>query len=278
MQLTWYGNASLVLQEEDTVIAFDPFSGIPVTGFPDNARELPYTQEFRNAKNVFVTHGHFDHIYHIPRLYHDLEVTVYCTKTPYRTLCGKDVSTGNTTGNSTGNTCNIPCEKLCMIAPGWQGDIGPFHITAYQGRHCRFDMPLILRKLFSSRTWKHLAQFFRLFRLHAAYPENGEILFYEVACKGKRIQIMGSMNLDADTIYPTEADLLILPLQGRSDQNKYALQFVEKLKSKQVMLDHYDDAFAPLTDEIDTSGFVKNVRERFGIVCKPLQKGETIYE
>lgn len=266
MQLIWYGNASLILQDEDTAIAFDPFSGIPVSASHDNNMVLPYTQEFRNVKNVFVTHGHFDHIYHIPKLYHNSEVRIYCTKTPYQTLCER------------WEPAEDPREKLCMIAPGLKETIGSFHITAYQGRHCKFDKRLILKKLFSVRTWKYLPQLLRLGRLNACYPENGEILFYEVACKGKRIQIMGSMNLDSDTKYPTGADILILPLQGRSDQNEYALQFVDRLKPKQVMLDHYDDAFCPLTDEIDTSGFVQNVRECFGISCRPLKKGEIIYE
>lgn len=262
MQLTWYGTASLLLREGDTAIAFDPFCGMPIRRLPGKDTVLPYTDKFREAGSVFVTHGHLDHIYHIPRLYHDCNTTIFCTRTPYRTLSRRGVS----------------IDSLCEISPGWRKDIGPFHITAYQGRHCRNDLPLIMKKIFSFRTWRHLPRLLRLAGLHTCYPENGEILFYEILCQGKRIQIMGSMNLDDDTSYPTGADVLVLPLQGRNDQDEYALQFVERLKPKQVLLDHYDDAFCPLTDDIDTSGFVKNVQERFGISCRPLRKGETIYE
>lgn len=83
---------------------------------------------------------------------------------------------------------------------------------------------------------------------------------------------MGSMNLDSNTEYPTGADALVLPLQGRSDQDTYALALVERLKPKAVLLDHYDDAFPPLSSQVDTSGFVRNVQERYGIYCKPLRK------
>ena len=68
------------------------------------------------------------------------------------------------------------------------------------------------------------------------------------------------MNLDAKTEYPTDADLLILPLQGRSDQDTYALRIVEKLLPKWVLLDHYDDTFPPMTSPVDPGGFEENVK------------------
>lgn len=261
MQLSWYGTAGLILQEEETVIAFDPFLGIPIDGSCDNTA-LSRMDTFRTAGSIFVTHGHFDHIYHIPRLYHDLDVSIYCTKTPYRTLCKNGITP----------------RQLCRITPGWQKEIGPFQVTAYQSRHCRFDAPLVIHKIFSKKIWRHFPHLLHLIKLILHHPERGEILLYEVSCKGKRIQIMGSMNLDAGTIYPTGADLLILPLQGRSDQDRYALALVDRLKPGRIMLDHYDDAFGPLTDEVETAGFIKNVQEAFGISCKPLKKGETVYE
>lgn len=262
MQLTWYGTANLVLEEGDTKIAFDPFFGLPLHDTVNRDSDPLYEKEFADVKSIFVTHGHLDHIYHIPKLCRDHDITVYCTKTPLATL----------------KKNGVPKDRLRQIAPGWQESIGPFHITAYQGRHCIFDMPLIMGKIFSPRIWNHFSRLLSLGRLNARYPERREILFYEVACMGKRIQIMGSMNLDDNTVYPTGADILILPFQGRSDQDEYALFFVNRLKPKRILLDHYDDAFPPLSETVDTSAFVENVQEFFDIPCQPLKKGETIYE
>lgn len=255
MQLTWYGTASLLLQEKDMSIAFDPFDGLPIHG-PRHGQPLPHEEDFRRASRIFVTHGHLDHIYHIPRIYGDTDATVYCTEAPKNTLVNH----------------GFPSNRICRIAPGWKESFGPFQITAYQGRHCVFDFPLILRTASRANFWRHPAHLTRLAALDCLYPEKGEILFYEVTCGGTRVQIMGSMNLDSNTEYPTGADVLVLPLQGRSDQDTYALGIIERLQPKSVLLDHYDDSFPPLSDNIDTSGFVRNVWEHFRIRCCPLTK------
>lgn len=252
MKLTWYGTASLVLQEGDTSIVFDPFCGM----HRKQAKPMPYEQVFREVSQIFVTHGHFDHIYHIPRIYGDTSAMVYCTAAPKETLLKKGFSSG----------------KIQEIGPGWSGQIGPFRITAYQGRHCVFDGPLLRKTILSWRFWRHPVHLFHVLKAHLSHKEKGEILFYEVVCGEARIQIMGSMNLDSDTEYPMGADVLVLPLQGRSDQDVYALALVERLKPKAILLDHYDDAFPPMSSQVDTSGFERNVQEQFGIPCEPLKK------
>lgn len=87
---------------------------------------------------------------------------------------------------------------------------------------------------------------------------------------------MGSMNLDPDTDYPTDADILVLPLQGRSDLDTYGLALAERLKPRQILLDHYDNTFPPLSDCIDPSGFIQNAEQKLGIPCRPLQVGQKI--
>jgi hypothetical protein len=269
LRLTWYGTAGLLFQCGSTVIAFDPFYPMPVGGF--SRRHAPAARPnaavvhasscsvagnaYQKASDVFVTHGHFDHIYQIPSIYRNCPVTVHCTKTPMKTL----------------RKHGFPEEKLHEIAPRWTGTVGPFTLRAYQGRHCHFDWPLLRKTIFCRRFWRHPIHLLQLLSVHLRFPQKNEILFYELSCSGKRVQIMGSMNLDSDTCYPTGADVLILPLQGRSDQDSYALNIVKRLQPKSVLLDHYDDAFPPMSDTVDTSGFERNVRELFGISCIPLE-------
>lgn len=282
MRLTWYGTAALVLQEGDAEIAFDPFCGIPVRGYVHSKEkshglshgdsellngkkidsELPYEKELRRVKDVFITHGHFDHIYHIPRIYQDAPIRLRCTKTPGKTLKRKGI---------------LP-EQIDEICPGMQVEVGPFTITAYPSRHCRFDLPLIVGTLLRPGLFRHPLHLLFLTGASFRYTEKGEILFYEVSCGGKRIQIMGSLNLLKEVEYPTGADLLVLPFQGRSDLEEYGLKIVQRLKPKKVVLDHYDDAFPPVSATIPTEQFEKLLWEQERIPCQAMVKGADIYE
>ena len=257
MTLTWMTTASLLLSDGDTVVAFDPF--LP-TAKRESDKEQERLQSYRDAAAVFVTHGHFDHILSLPSIYADRAVPVYATKTPCQTL--KDAG--------------YPPECLRVISSGDTQSIGRFTITAYQSRHCRFDLPLIVKTVFSRRFFSALPQAAALQNLRHRYPENGETLFYEVQNGDKRVQIMGSMNLSSDISYPTKADCLVLPLQGRSDQDNYALQFVDRLQPKRILIDHHDDSFPPLSDNVDTSGFIRNVTHRFSVPCEELQYGQVM--
>ncbi len=261
MQLKWYGTAALILKEDDTSIAFDPFCGL---GFHESLHSKnlsPGEQEFRKVKNVFITHGHFDHIARIPAIYKKAPLKLWCTQTPYHTMLREGMRP----------------EQIQVIRPGGRIHIGPFTVTAYQSRHCRFDLPLIVKTLFQREFFRHPPYLVRLLKMFLRYPENKESLLYEVLCADKRIQIMGSLNLSADVEYPTGADILILPFQGRSDLEKCALSIVRRLKPKKVFLDHYDDSFPPVSDKINTKKIEKILQKQEKIPCQALEKGEIVY-
>lgn len=244
MKLTWANTASIVLEEEDTCIVFDPFLGIP---YQDTERK---TKLFHKADAVYITHGHFDHIAHLHSIYDGWPVPVFCTKSPYKVLSvrhGLD---------------------LHRIEPDDESDTGPFHIRAYQSVHCRFDKGIIIDRLLSKSILS--PQLYRLLRLGIQYKENNETLFYDMHMKDLHIQLLGSMGLSEDIEYPQNADILIMALQGRTDQDEYALQFVERLQPRMIVIDHYDDAFPPLTTAVDPRGFVINCKEKYGIRCVPL--------
>lgn len=77
------------------------------------------------------------------------------------------------------------------------------------------------------------------------FPEKGETAAYQIEAEGKRILLLGSMELDPDTVYPENADLLILPYQGKENMAEAAMEIVERLKPARILLDHFDDAFPP---------------------------------
>ena len=255
MKLQWFTTAAFTLTEGDTAIAFDPFLGLPLKArWPDLDRAA-----FGGASAVFVTHGHFDHILELPALLAGSPAPIYATATPCKTLQRHGVS----------------ADRLRTIRPGETVTVGPFSITAFPGRHCTFDKPLIRQTLLSPRLWGHFPRALRLLGYSLAYPERGETLFYEVKADGKRIQILGSLGLDPAVAYPTGADALILPYQGRSDLVTYGWPLVARLAPRAVYLDHYDDSFPPLTAAIDTTPFCDLLTAR-GIPCRALVPLETI--
>lgn len=261
MDITWYSAAGLRLREGDGAIAFDPFFGMDVGCFgKENPPPLP-VGGFEDVTDVFVTHGHVDHIYHLPALCGVSSFRIHCTPTPRRTLLH----------------LGVPPRRVVPAAAGETEVIPPFTVTAYQGRHCRFDLPVILRTVFRKRFFRHPIHLVRFLWTMIRCPEKGEILMYEVSCGGKRIQVLGSLGLDAHTDYPTGADVLILPFQGRSDLETYALGIVKKLKPRSVLLDHYDDAFPPISSQVATEAFIQILRQQEHIPCQAMVKGQDIH-
>ncbi len=258
MKLSWYGTAAIMLESEGYRILFDPFLGMPLYDAPTRREQLQTV--FRSADAVLVTHGHFDHIHDIPTLYRDSDIPVYATKTPCGTLRRSGV------GESV----------LRQISPGDSFSLGSFRVSVYQGRHCRFDFGVVMKTLFKRDTLRRPKRLIQLWRLNKRFEENGETLFYEIEAEGKRVQLMGSMGMDAHTDYPSGADALVLPFQGTSDPCATVRPMIDRLRPKSIYLDHYDDAFPPLSSQIETSGFVAEMRGR-GITAFAMEKG-SVYE
>ena len=73
--------------------------------------------KYRTADSVLVTHGHFDHILDIPRLYKDSDTLIYATSTPCKTLMKRIMER----------------EQLRVIIPGATFRLGNFTIQAADG-------------------------------------------------------------------------------------------------------------------------------------------------
>ena len=241
MKLTWYKTAALVLEEDGYRLAVDPFVAMTPIGVSDEERyHSDRAAALRDVDAVLVTHGHFDHIYDIPSLYQDKAVDIYATLTPCASLKAHGVSR----------------EKLNLIAPGDMLSLGPFDVKAYQGRHCQYDFGVAKQTVLKKSTAMNLNALLRLWKLNKAYPENGETLFYDIRVGGRHIQLMGSMGTDDNTFYPAGADLLILPFQGTGNPAKTVAPIVAALRPRRILLDHYDDAFPPLSSQIRPEDFI----------------------
>ena len=218
MKLKWFGTATILLEQDGTQLLFDPY-------FPLNDKIFkPPMNELASIDNIFVTHGHFDHIVDIPSVmkHGNGKSMVYCTAKPLDTLLSRGVDK----------------ERIHRIELGDVLKIGPFEVSVLKGKHVVFNMKLIMKTLFRPDIFVYRKNLKRLLKENKECSEAGETVVYDIIVGGRRILLMGSLNLDDNTNYPKGADLIIMPFQGRSDLSEYVMPIIERLQPKKVMLDH----------------------------------------
>lgn len=244
MDIIWYGTASLIVNDDKNKILFDPF--FTFTDKTDFYRNR-YTETFRACDAIVLTHGHFDHIHHVPEIVENTNIPIYCTKNPYDILLRKGVNT----------------EQLNLISIGDTLNINNFEIKVYKGRHANFGLPLILSTISKRRFWKNLPYATKIGML-AAFDEKEakETVIFEVKNGGKNIIILGSMGYAEKEKYPKNVDMLVLPYQGRSDLPEYSIKLVDIFQPKKVLLDHFNDYCPPISSQVDYSEFLELAKQK----------------
>lgn len=241
MKLTWFGTASLQIESEKDTILFDPY--ICYRG----AENRQWLLDYIHVDNILITHGHFDHLASIPKIMDVSDATVYTTKTPAETLEKKRVDP----------------DYLAVIKPGSELTFGDMKVEVLQGRHVKYDKPLLKKIIFNPKFLRYIYKLPYLLYGLFAYPEADEIVAYLVKCEDKKILVLGSLGLNEDTDYPEGVDLLVLPYQGTSLLVSESLAIIDKLKPKAIMLDHFDDAFPPLTESVNTKPLKHALAEKY---------------
>lgn len=231
MHLIWHGTASVELVSDGGRILFDPFVPLPGSNIPVEI------QDFDGFTDIFVTHGHVDHIADLPRIAaRNPGVRIHCTKTPYATLVKK----------------GVPEENLILLRFGDRVESNGFRIQIYRGKHAILPKAGLRRISYMLRSSARKNVLYIL-RENRICVENDETVFYRIEADGKELSLMGSLNLRPDEQYPTGSDLLVLPYNGWEDNYPPAVRTIERLKPKRVVLDHYDDSFPPVTMPVDLS-------------------------
>ena len=255
MKLTWYGTATIGLDDGETKLLFDPFVRM-------NPRiETTPIEGFAGFDAVLVTHGHLDHIYSIPALMKtDENVPVYCTETPKKTM----VAFG------------APENRIRVIRPGDTLAFGKFTVRVWQFRHIVFDPIYILTV--APKCVLMLPRLFRQAYLNHKMPENHEIVAYEITHEGKKIFLTGSFRDTPEITYPKNVDLLVLANGGSVFVPEKTKGFIDKYTPKAVLVDHFDDAFPPVTRSVSVKRLQRTVAKahpeiRFIVpeICKEIE-------
>ena len=239
MRVTWYGTATIGIDDGKNKILFDPF----VRRNKKLKHSTPI-EDFAGFDAVFITHGHFDHLYDVPELARvDKSVPFYCTKTPAKTLMKK----------------NVPKDRIGVIKPGDTVEIGGFKITAYQSKHIKFDAGYVLSVF--GRCAVHFPMTLYLFINHICMPEHHEIVMYRIENGGKSILLSGSFGTVDGVEYPQDCDMFILANGGNLSIPKLTKPFIESTHPKRVFVDHFDDAFPPVTKRVCVEKFRDKMRQ-----------------
>jgi L-ascorbate metabolism protein UlaG (beta-lactamase superfamily) len=240
MEIKWYGTATMVFSSGGQSILMDPF-------FPMN-KDLPSPPagELASFGDIFITHGHFDHLIDVPRITEAGKGRVYCSETSSLALIREGVDPS----------------RITAIEPGDLIELGPFKVRVFGGKHIKFNGKLILKTLFSRRVFTYRENLRAIVKELRRYPM-GQVLVFLIEAEGKKALHLGSLNLDHSEQYPPEIDLLSLPYQGRSDLSEYTLPFIRRFEPELVYLHHFDDSFPPVSSQIDPKPLINVLKMQY---------------
>ncbi len=240
MKVIWHGTASIEIRQGKDRLLFDPF--VPLKG---SEFDLDISA-FDSFPDVFITHGHLDHIASIPKIAsRNPGMRIFATRTPCLTLVKK----------------GVPKSSLRLLGYGDDLRLGPFRIRVFHSKHAELPKASFgrVKRILSSPARGNIPY---IARENARCPENGETVLYHIRCTGRSVSLMGSLNLLDEVRYPVGSDCLILPYNGWEDNCPPAVRAIERLKPEKVLLDHYDVTFPPLSEPVDLTGILERYQGR----------------
>ena len=249
INLTWYGTNSIKITSNEESILFDPFIRF------DKRNDKKIINNYKNVKNIFITHGHLDHTMDLKKIYKDENVKIHCTKTPYNKL-KKEINVNN----------------LTIIKPNDSFNIKDIKIKVYKGKHIKFDLKLIIKTLINKNIIKYYKNIPLLIKNHIRCKENNETIIYYLNISNLKILLMGSMALDKNTVYPKNIDYLILAYQGRSDLDKKVIDIIDIIKPKNIILSHFDNSFPPISTNVDINKLKKVINKNINLIIPEYEK------
>ena len=134
-------------------------------------------------------------------------------------------------------------------------------VKAVNGKHIKNNIGIILKTAARIVFKFKYINALKILSVHDKYFMRGDIVGYFIKAENKRVMIFGSAGFDENYEYPNDIDVLIWPFQGRTHLEEYSLKIIQKLNPKKIILDHFDNAFPPITNTIDTKHFVSLMKK-----------------
>lgn len=241
MKIKWYGTASLLIEGGGARVLVDPY----LRKYNRKLAPIP-VEEAAAADAVFITHPHLDH---------------FCDIGVFLEAGAKNIYVSEN-GIAHARENGIPVDNMLPLVADMEIKVDGLTVRTYQSRHCKFDLATVLSVALSPRTYLHCRRALELLKTTQKYKiADDDIFALEISAEDKRVFLLGSAGMDENTKYPVSTDLLVFPYQGRARMHRYMISFLKQFQPKTVMIDHFDDAFPPLTHAVNTKKFVPTVKK-----------------
>jgi L-ascorbate metabolism protein UlaG (beta-lactamase superfamily) len=239
MELTWWGTAAFRIKTGNLVFLLDPY-----VSRNEKARPKQYlkAEDILDGELIFMSHGHFDHLFDVPVIARKAGSTVYCSVEAENTLIEKGLSK----------------DKIHRVeTDGYTIDFCGHQARAFFSEHVKFDKKLLFKTLLGINI-----RIFRYIPLLKEFPV-GQVLSWRFAIEGKIIHFFGSggsTTLELEKLASRPTDILLVPLQGHSNICDIALKYVRVMQPKIVIPHHQDDFFPPISSMVDIKPFMDGVK------------------
>ncbi|MHA1371215.1 MAG: MBL fold metallo-hydrolase [Promethearchaeota archaeon] len=233
MRLKWLLTAGFELITDNYKILIDPYLSRPKNAVP----QLKSTtlSDLKGADAIFLSHGHFDHSFDIPELAENSETIIYCSE-PTREMFIKKFK--------------VNPQNIVKIEPGKTLEFSPdFKVTVIKSKHIRFNLMLILRKLFSGSLLK-VKKLTGLSVRETLKYKKGDVFGYLFEfSNGKKLVHFGSGGYLKEELekLPKNIDIFLAPVAGRDDCDKVLAKMANIFKPKMIIPHHYDNFFPPIS-------------------------------
>ncbi len=239
MEITWWGTAGFRIKSGKNVFLIDPYLTRNKKAEP--AQYLK-ASDIAEGELMFLSHGHFDHLYDVPTIAKTNSSMVYCSKEASETL----------------QKGGLNKKQIFEItSDGFIVDFFEHQAQAFFSKHVIFDKKLILKTLLRTNV-----KFFKHLHLLRDFPM-GQVLSWRFNLEGTILHHFGSggsppEEMEKLAILPT--DILLVPLQEHSDICNIALEYVQVMQPKVVIPHHQDNFYPPLSRSIDIQPFIEGVK------------------
>lgn len=241
MEITWWGTAGFRVKTGEQVFLIDPYLSRNNTARP---KQPLVPSDISRADQIFVSHGHFDHIFDIPAIASQTGSKVYCCPVAANTLIQNGLKSDQIQG--------IPERDYAVAFEGYRA-------RAFFSQHVKFDRWLMVKTL--SRINLRIPRYLPLIK---EYPV-GQVLSWQFEIDGKVLHHFGSAGStpqELEHLGRKKIDILLVPLQGHTRICDIALGYVQALKPRMVIPHHQDDFFPPISTYVDIRPFIKNVQRK----------------
>jgi len=238
MELTWWCTAGFQIKTGDQAFLIDPYLSRNATARPPQSLA---PSDIPRADQVFVSHGHFDHIFDIPAIASHTDCTVYCCPVAANTLKQK--------GLNGDRIQEVPEDEHALSFDGYRA-------RAFYSQHVKFDRWLLIKTL--ARINLRIPRYLPLMK---EYPV-GQVLSWQFEIDGQVLQHFGSAGSTPQELerLRDKIDILFVPLQGHTRICDIALQYVRAIQPRMVIPHHQDDFFPPISTYVDIRPFIKGVK------------------